>query len=274
MAKTSEPINLIDLLDRPIAFQRPFVTITGSITAALFLSQAAYWSKRCATHSDGLRWFYKTQADWEEETGMSRYEQESARKTLRNLGILTEKRIGVPAKLYFCINTDALNSLLLNPDSAQPSMRKTSNLDCGKPAILSAENQQSITEITTEITSDITDGASANAEPPASVEQKSQAKNTPYQSILDAYHKLLPEMPAIRELTDSRKTKIRNFWSKFKFNEERWVAYLQYIATNCRWMCEARKRRDGESSWKPKNLEFLITERCYLGVREGRFDDE
>ena len=118
------------------------------------------------------------------------------------------------------------------------------------------------------------DGASANAEPPASVEQKSQSKNTPYQSILDAYHKLLPEMPAIRELTESRKTKIRNFWYKFKFNEERWEAYLKYIATNCRWMCEARKRRDGESSWKPKNLEFLITERCYLGVREGRFDDE
>lgn len=120
----------------------------------------------------------------------------------------------------------------------------------------------------------VTDGASACAETPATTPQKTQVKNTPYQAILDAYHELLPEMPAIRELTDSRKTKIRNFWAKFKFNEERWRAYLGFIAKNCRWMCESRKRSDGESSWKPKNLEFLITEKCYLGVREGRFNDE
>jgi phage replication O-like protein O len=120
----------------------------------------------------------------------------------------------------------------------------------------------------------VTDGASACAETPAATPLKTQVKNTPYQAILDAYHELLPEMPAIRELTDSRKTKIRNFWAKFKFNEERWRAYLGFIAKNCRWMCESRKRSDGESSWKPKNLEFLITEKCYLGVREGRFNDE
>ena len=119
-----------------------------------------------------------------------------------------------------------------------------------------------------------TDGASASAEPPAVPTEKRTAKNTPYQAILDAYHEILPEMPAIRELTDSRKTKIRNFWGKFKFDETRWRAYLTFIATNCRWMCESRARRDGESSWKPKNLDFLVTERCYLGVREGRFNDE
>lgn len=119
-----------------------------------------------------------------------------------------------------------------------------------------------------------TDGASASAEPPAATTEARSVKNTPYQAILDAYHELLPEMPAVRELTDSRKTKIRNFWGKFKFDETRWRAYLSFIATNCRWMCESRARRDGESSWKPKNLDFLITERCYLGVREGRFNDE
>nr|WP_234898126.1 replication protein [Aeromonas veronii] len=119
-----------------------------------------------------------------------------------------------------------------------------------------------------------TDGASASAEPPAATPEKRTVKHTPYQAILDAYHEILPEMPAVRELTDSRKTKIRNFWGKFKFDETRWRAYLAFIATNCRWMCESRTRRDGESSWKPKNLDFLVTERCYLGVREGRFNDE
>lgn len=148
-------------LDRPIAFQRSFVTVTGSITSALFLSQAVYWSLRCKDHQDGDKWFYKTQAEWEDETGMSRYEQEGARKVLRNLGILKEKRVGIPAKLYFSIDIDALEEKLesatKDAENQQSGMRETSNQACGKPAIRPAENQQSITEITTETTADIQD---------------------------------------------------------------------------------------------------------------------
>lgn len=121
-----------------------------------------------------------------------------------------------------------------------------------------------------------TDGASANADAPAATAPDKPVKHTspvPYQTIVDTYHAVLPEMPAIRELTDARKTKIRLFWHKFKFTDVRWRSYLQHIATHCRWMCESRPRRDGDSAWKPKNLDFLITERCYLGVREGRFND-
>lgn len=147
----------INFLDRPIAFHRPFVTITGSVTAALFLSQAIYWAKRCKAHEDGCFWFYKTQADWEEETGLTRYEQEGARKALRNLGVLKEKRIGLPAKLYFCIDLAALEAALNTTDFLQPSMRKSSKQASGKPADTAAGNQQSITEITTETTAEIQD---------------------------------------------------------------------------------------------------------------------
>jgi len=147
----------INFLDRPIAFHRPFVAITGSVTAALFLSQALYWAKRCKEHEDGCSWFYKTQADWEEETGLTRYEQEGARKALRNLGVLKEKRVGLPAQLYFCIDLVALDAALHACDFLQPSMRKTSKQARGKPAISSAGNQLSITEITTETTTEIQD---------------------------------------------------------------------------------------------------------------------
>ncbi len=154
----------INFLDRPIAFHRPFVTITGSVTAALFLSQAIYWAKRCKAHEDGCFWFYKTQADWEEETGLTRYEQEGARKALRNLGVLKEKRIGLPAKLYFCIDLAALEAALNTTDFLQPSMRKTSKQASGKPADTAAGNQQSITEITTETTTEIQDPPSVPQE--------------------------------------------------------------------------------------------------------------
>jgi hypothetical protein len=92
------------ILDRPIAFQRSFVDITGSVTAALMLSQAVYWSKR--TSDDG--WFWKTQEEWEDETGMSRREQESARRALRKTSFWREDRRGVPCRLFFQVDLDAL----------------------------------------------------------------------------------------------------------------------------------------------------------------------
>jgi hypothetical protein len=116
-------VNLPDILDRPIAFQRSFVTITKSITAALMLSQACYWSKR--TGEDG--WFFKTRDEWEDETGLSRYEQEGARKILLRLGIMEEKRQGVPCRIYFKVNVEQL--LLMLP-----------RLGGGKTPIQSGEN--------------------------------------------------------------------------------------------------------------------------------------
>lgn len=85
---------ILDCFDRPIAFHRCFVTLTGSVTAALMLSQAVYWQKR-SKHEDG--WWFKTRDDWNKETGMGRYEQESARKRLRQLGLLREDLRGWPA---------------------------------------------------------------------------------------------------------------------------------------------------------------------------------
>lgn len=65
-------MNILPLLDRPIAFQRSFIRLDIGVTAALFLSQMTYWTNR----SDDDGWVYKTQEEWEEETGLSRYEQE------------------------------------------------------------------------------------------------------------------------------------------------------------------------------------------------------
>lgn len=151
-------MSLQSILDRPIAFQRPFVDVCGSVTAALMLSQAVYWANRCNTHNDGKRWFYKSQSEWQSETGLSRYEQEGARKILRGLGILEEKKQGIPAKLYFSVNFSKLRDALMSSpkDAGKPhtSMLKTDEQECGKPAGSGAENQHPITENTTETTTD------------------------------------------------------------------------------------------------------------------------
>lgn len=103
------------LLGRPIAFHRCFVEVAGSVAGAVFLSQAVYWSQNStAVARDG--WFYKTMHDWSSETGMSRFEIESARKSLRARGILEESRQDVPAKLYYRLDFNKLASSLLSSE--------------------------------------------------------------------------------------------------------------------------------------------------------------
>jgi hypothetical protein len=150
---------IIDILsERVVAFQRIFVRITGTINAALFLSQAMYWSGKSKSKTD---WFYKTHSEWEEETGLTRCEQDNARKILRLKGILEEKKEGLPCKLWFKVNFDQIRFLANSidfdkknnePDSGEP----TDQLTGDQPTSCSADNNHSLSEITTEMTAEIT----------------------------------------------------------------------------------------------------------------------
>ena len=91
--------------DRTVAYQVAFAKAFNSVTAGLLVSQFAYWSFR-TQDPDG--WFYKTQAEIFDELGLTRYEQETARKTLKKSGVLQEKVRGVPSKLYFRIDITKL----------------------------------------------------------------------------------------------------------------------------------------------------------------------
>ncbi len=147
------------VFDRPIAFHPVFARLADSISAGLMLSQAFYWASR--THDpDG--WFYKSQDEWEEETCLTRRQQETARKKLRELGVLEEQHAGMPAKLYFRVNYEVLTTLL-NQDGGkrQPRMAESAILGCTKPPSMVAQNRTTkdaqnrhpyITEITPEIT--------------------------------------------------------------------------------------------------------------------------
>jgi hypothetical protein len=97
--------NILEALDRPIAFQRVFVPIAGSINAALLLSQAVYWMKET---NDAGGWFSKSSSEWEDETGLTRREQDHARKLLRNAGLLLERKSGMPPKLYYWVDIEKL----------------------------------------------------------------------------------------------------------------------------------------------------------------------
>lgn len=93
-----------------VAYQRGLARAVGDHSAGLLLSQFWYWAERQPEVRDG--WFYMTQDQIQEETVMTRREQETARRKLRDLGLLEEKKEGLPAKLWYRVNRQAVVSLL------------------------------------------------------------------------------------------------------------------------------------------------------------------
>ena len=95
--------------DRMVAYRPKFAKIAGGALAGLFLSQVFYWSQRTTLKGD---WFYKTAEEWEEETGLTRSQQATARAKLRDVGLIEEHRHSIPAKLHYRLNKDRLQELI------------------------------------------------------------------------------------------------------------------------------------------------------------------
>lgn len=141
------PDDLRYLLRRPIAFHRAFAEIAKGATGGLFLSQLFYWSDK---GDDPEGWIYKTQEQWTEETALTRSEQERARKILVGLGLLEEARRGIPARLYYRLDVDALASMLDRAikDAGSPQTSPQDTPD----KVAASDKHSPITETTPETT--------------------------------------------------------------------------------------------------------------------------
>ncbi len=166
-------IKLIEAMnEQPIAFNKHYVFLGCGINGALMLSQLVYWTSRT---KDSEGWIFKTHHEWTQETGLTRREQDTARATLKSLQFISEKKMGVPRRVYFRVERENLyqalieysesidinsmhNSAILN---AQNSHTECTNApDCmHESAILNAQIRPSNTENTyreyTENTTDI-----------------------------------------------------------------------------------------------------------------------
>ena len=113
---------LLQVFDLPVSFHRCLVPITGGVTAALMLSQAIWITHELDPASGG--WFCMSQEEWTEETGLSRWEQQTARRSLRDSGFLDERRAGMPARLWFRVRADRLwRALKAQADAARSGAR-------------------------------------------------------------------------------------------------------------------------------------------------------
>lgn len=94
---------------RPIAFGTRLARITGHPKDAMLLSQLVYWTRRGRDAGSNGGWVHKTREHWFAETGLSREEQENARRRLRDRNLVVEWRGGRPACLHYRLDVQAMS---------------------------------------------------------------------------------------------------------------------------------------------------------------------
>jgi hypothetical protein len=127
-----KPSELLTHTGRVIGYRPKLAKLFGGVTVEIFFEQIFYWQDK----ADPEFGVYKTQEDLEEETGLSRREQETARKKLRNLGILIETHKRLEHKIYYKIDTAALDRFLqqsfANAQNVQSRMAESDIRDSTK----------------------------------------------------------------------------------------------------------------------------------------------
>lgn len=91
-----------------ITIKKPFVQWLGSIESAMVLDQFFRW--QCDA---GNEWWNKTDEEIRALLLISQHAVARARDTLEGLGLLRRERRGLPAKMYYLLDTGAVQAGLI-----------------------------------------------------------------------------------------------------------------------------------------------------------------
>ena len=115
-ADWNDMVMVAEMLGPSVAYHRALAGIAGGVHAGLMLSRALYLTR--LQHRRQLdAWVCNSAARWSEEIGLTRREQETARRDLGRAGVWEETLRGIPPSLVARVRLDCLLSLLT--DGAQ-----------------------------------------------------------------------------------------------------------------------------------------------------------
>lgn len=90
--------------ENTLTIPRPYITITGSLEAALLLSQIVYWSDRTKMDNG---WFAKSYKEWEAETTLTKRQVSRVIPALRRAGVETKvRRFNGSPTLHYRLNKE------------------------------------------------------------------------------------------------------------------------------------------------------------------------
>jgi hypothetical protein len=125
------------LPNRVVGYSPDLARIVGGATIGLFLNQLLFLSDKGA-NPDG--WVYKSEAEMGKETGLTKREQQTARRKLLALGVITIMRGGWKNTYHFKVIWERLYQVIAG--SQQPRNASTPSSQRAQNAI--AEREQSV----------------------------------------------------------------------------------------------------------------------------------
>ena len=122
---------LAELLGPSLAFHRTLAALAGGVHAGLMLSRALHLTRLQARHPVN-DWFASSAAYWFEDIGLTRREQEAARRDLLRTGLWEETLRGIPPSLMARIRLDCLLARLSeDATSVTQCEAPVADPDCG-----------------------------------------------------------------------------------------------------------------------------------------------
>lgn len=278
-----KPSEMLKNTGRVIAYRPNLARLFGGVIAEVFFEQIFYWQDK----SDSEFGVYKTQEELEIETGLSRKEQETARKLLREKGVLIETHKRLEHRMYYKIDCEKLDELLatLANDTNEHSRMPESDIrECDKVTFVNTLDYNTRLQINNPLP---LNGESAGAEhteaegadkPHTGKKQNSIEVN--YSTVAETYNDLVKELnsnlPLIAnpsQLSDKRKKAIKKlaqvFIKRFEIDTDIESALGEYFKD---FLQSATKFYFGENNrgWKA-DFEYILRETTLDKVLEGNW---
>ncbi len=103
-----KPSKLLRIIGKPIAYYPQLAKPLGGVNASLLFGHFFYWNDK--GHSElGV---YRTADEIEVETGLSRDEQRTARRKLRERGVLIETEKRIEHRIYYKLDLDRFDEII------------------------------------------------------------------------------------------------------------------------------------------------------------------
>lgn len=262
-----KPSEMLKNTGRVISYRPNLARLFGGVIAEVFFEQIFYWQDK----TDSNLGVYKTQEELEIETGLSRKEQETARKLLREKGVLIETHKRLEHRMYYKIDCEKLDELLatLANDTNEHSRMPESDIREGdKVAFINTRDYNTRLHTNTPFPPE---GESADAdmedESESSPAEKQESDHVDYSGIANAYNesldktgKNLPRIADPTHLSDKRKHAVKKLSDVFKkrFKNNSTQAFAEYFTD---FMTSAGEFYFGENDrhWRA-NFEYLLRE--------------
>ena len=177
------PSESLKIAGKPIAYYPKLAKPLGSTNASILFSHFFYWHDK-TQHELGI---YRTAEEIELETGLSVQEQRTARAKLKERGILIETEKRIEHRIYYKLDLDAFDDLMLQHSGNAESTAPKCNIN--SPEL---QNQHSGSEESTAVirTEDLTEDLTVNtylseeAETERPAVAKATAKTTKHEADL------------------------------------------------------------------------------------------